>query len=111
LEYGRVIQTSTQKSKQTRQYDNRNTGRSIVPSVAQRRLQAGPDFVVQGRPGDGGGTLALPTNIDEPDVWNGWSPLMCASASGHLAIVELLLGAGGGPDVHARSEKDMADRV
>jgi|TARA_B110000090_G_C13288799_1_gene411107 hypothetical protein len=107
LEYGRVIQTSTQKSKQTRQYDNRNTGRSIVPSVAQRRLQAGPDFVVQGRPGDGGGTLALPTNIDEPDVWNGWSPLMCASASGHLAIVELLLGAGANPMFPSRDEHRM----
>ena len=64
-----------------------------MPSVAQRRLQ--------------GGTLALPTNIDEPDVWNGWSPLMCASASGHLAVVELLLGAGANPMFPSRDEHRM----
>ena len=80
---------------------------SVCPSPAQRRLNAGPKFVVEGRPGDGGGCGDTPHDVDAPDVWSGWTPLMCASACGHAGIVEMLLGAGASPSCVARDATRM----
>jgi hypothetical protein len=108
LEYGRtIIKGESTTSIQTRQYTNHNTGRSVSRSLAQRKLQSGPNFVVHGRPGDGGGIGGLPQNIAEPDVWTGWTCLMCASASGHVSIVKMLLGAGASPMFPSRDESKI----
>ena len=64
-----------------------------IPSKAQRKLQSGSNFVVTGRPGDGGGSNTMPLNVEETEIWSGWTPLMCAAAGGHYDIVELLLAA------------------
>jgi hypothetical protein len=77
--------------------NTKNTLTCTVPSVAQRRLQSGTGFVVLGRPGDGGGALGMPLNVDEPEVWSGWTALMCAAAGGHTDVVAALLAAGASP--------------